>query len=159
MTLTLPNGERFATGSVTYQYRPATTHETTPRIILAVEIDGIVTEAVVDTGGVYLFCNPHIARRLSLAPTEAMSGIQSILLRGVVVQGRLYRLTLTLLADEGEDVLIQATAFVPEPEEAEHWGDLPCILGLYGCLERMRFAVDPYTERFYFGLVVDSASG
>ena len=50
MTLTLPDGERFATGSVTYQYRPATTHETTPRIILAVEIDGILTEAVVDTG-------------------------------------------------------------------------------------------------------------
>jgi hypothetical protein len=24
-------------------------------------------------------------------------------------------------------------------------------LGLYGCLERVRFAVDPPTERFYFG--------
>ena len=158
MTLTLPDGERFATGSVTYQYRPATTHETTPRIILAVEIDGIITEAVVDTGGVYLFCNPHIARRLPLAPTEAMSGIQSILFRGVFVHGRLYRLTLTLLADAGDNLTMQATAFVPEPEEDEDWGDMPCILGFYGCLERTRFAVDPDAERFYFGLAAHSAS-
>ncbi len=149
MTLTLPDGERFATGSVAYQYRPATTHETTPRIILTVEIDGILTEAMVDTGGVYLFCNPHIARCLSLAPTEAMSGIQSILFRGVFVHGRLYRLALTLLADEGENLTMQVTAFVPELEEDESWGDLPCILGLYGCLERTRFAVDPDAERFW----------
>jgi len=79
-------------------------------------------------------------------------------LRGVFVHGRLSRLTLTLLADAGEDATIQTTAFVPEPDEAEHWGDMPCILGLYGCLERMRFAVDPYTERFYFGLAADSTS-
>lgn len=66
----LSDGERFATGAITYQYRPATTHETTPRIILVVETDGILTEAVVDTRGVYLFCNPHIVRRLPLAPTD-----------------------------------------------------------------------------------------
>jgi hypothetical protein len=30
-------------------------------------------------------------------------------------------------------------------------GDLPCFLGLYGRLERACFAVDPRTERFYFG--------
>jgi len=36
------------------------------------------------------------------------------------------------------------------PDEAEHRGDLPCLLGLYGCLERVRFAIAPRTERFYF---------
>lgn len=150
MTLAFPNGESFAIGFTGYEYRPATSHETTPRLVLEVEIEGILVEAVVDTGGVYLFCHPAIARRLSLTPSEALSEVQAILLRGVLVQGRLYRLSLTLLADEGEDVIIQTTAFVPEPEEAEHWGDLPCLLGLYGCLERARFAVDPRTERFYF---------
>jgi hypothetical protein len=74
----------------------------------------------------------------------------------VLVHGRLYRLNLTLLADEGEDLTIQTTAFVPEPDEAEGWGDMPCILGLYGCLERLRFAVDPHTEPFYFGPAVDA---
>jgi hypothetical protein len=26
-------------------------------------IEGVLAEAIVDTGGVYLFCNPEIARR------------------------------------------------------------------------------------------------
>jgi hypothetical protein len=121
-----------------------------PQLVLEVEIEGILAEAVVDTGGVYLFYHLQIGRRLSLTPTEALSGVQTIRFRGVLVHGRLYRLTLTFLADEGEDVTIQTTAFVPEPDEAEHWGDLPCLLGLYGCLERVRFAIAPRTERFYF---------
>jgi hypothetical protein len=33
---------------------------------------------------------------------------------------------------------------------------MPCILGLYGCLERLRFAVDSHTEQFYFGPAVDA---
>jgi hypothetical protein len=157
MPLTFLNGARFATGATAYQYRPATSDETTPRLLLEVEIDGIRTEAIVDTGGVYLFCNPTIARLLSLTPAEALSDIQAILFRGVHIHGRLYRLSLTLLADEGDDVTIQATAFVPEPEEAEHWGDMPCLLGLHGCLERARFAVDPRTEQFYFGPAAEGA--
>jgi hypothetical protein len=157
MTLTFPTGEPFARGVTGYDYRPATSHETTPRLVLEVAIEGILAEAVVDTGGVYLVCHPDIARRLSLTPAEALSRVQGILLRGTIVHGRLYRLTLALLADQGEDVTIQTTAFVPEPEEAEHWGDLPCLLGLYGCLERIRFAVDPHTEQFYFGLAAEDS--
>jgi hypothetical protein len=157
MTLALPNGESFALGVTGYDYRPTTSYETTPRLVLEVEIEGILAEAVVDTGGVYLFCHPEIARRLSLTLAEALSEVQTILFRGVLVHGRLYRLTLTFLADEGEDVTIQTTAFVPAPDEAEHWGDLPCLLGLYGCLERVRFAVDPRTERFYFGPAAEAS--
>jgi len=156
MTLALPTGEPFAIGVTGYDYRPATSQETTPRVVLEVAIEGIVVEAVVDTGGVYLFCNPAIARRLSLTPAEALSGVQAILFRGVTVAGRLYRLSLTLLADAGADVTIETTAFVPEPEEAEHWGDRPCLLGLFGCLERARFAVDPHTEQCYFGCAADA---
>jgi hypothetical protein len=111
MTLTFPTGEPFARGVTGYDYRPATSHETTPRLVLEVAIEGILAEAVVDTGGVYLVCHPDIARRLSLTPAEALSGVQGILLRGTIVHGRLYRLTLTLLADQ-EDVMIQTTAFV-----------------------------------------------
>ncbi|MGE3537322.1 MAG: hypothetical protein AB7N91_07780 [Candidatus Tectimicrobiota bacterium] len=99
----------------------------------------------------YLFCNPSIARRFALPPGEALSGVLAILFWGVFVQGRLYRLLLTRLAAHGADTTIEATAFVPEPEESEHWGDMPCLLGLYGYLERVRFAVDLYTEQFYFG--------
>jgi len=151
MTLTLPDGQPFATGVTAYQYRPATAQESTPRLVLEVAIDGVVTHAMVDTGGIYLVCHPRLATQLHLDTAEAISGPRTILFRGVLVQGRLYRLTLTLLAQEGDDLVMQATAFVPEPEEEEGWGDLPSILGFYGCLERARFAVDPRTETFFFG--------
>jgi hypothetical protein len=82
MTLAFPTGEPFARGVTGYDYRPATAHETTPRLVLEVAIEGILAEAVVDTGGVYLVCHPDIARRLSLTPAEALSGVQGILLRG-----------------------------------------------------------------------------
>lgn len=151
MTLTLPDGQPFATGATSYHYRPATAQETTPRLVLEVAIDGLVTQAMVDTGGLYLVCHPGLATQLYLNPAEAISGPRVLLFRGVLVQGRLYRLTLTLLAQAGDDLTVQATAFVPEPQEEESWGDLPSILGFYGCLERVRFAVDPRTETFFFG--------
>ena len=151
MPLTFPDGQRFATGATSYHYRPATAHETTPRIILHVEIEGILTEAMLDTGGVYLVCHPHLVTLMDLDAADATSGPQSLLFRGVVIHGRLHRLQLTILPDDGEPLDIQATAFVPEPGEEESWGDVPSILGLYGCLERLRFAVDPTTEMFYFG--------
>ena len=53
---------------------------------------------------------------------------------------------------EGESLAIDATAFVPALTPRQQWdGELPCVLGLRFCLERMRFAVDPQRELFYFG--------
>ncbi len=153
MALTFPDEQPFASGAMVYQRAPATAHETTPRIILRVAIEGVVTEAMVDTGGIYLVCNPHVATQMRLDARDAVSGLLSTLLRGVLVQGRLYRVTLTLLAVENEDFTIQSTAFVPEGEDEESWGELPCILGFQDCLERFRFALDPNTDTFYFGLL------
>ncbi len=151
MALRFLDGEVFTTSSVSYQYRPATPHETTPRLILDVVIEGIPTEAMVDTGGIYLLCHPQLANQLSLDPADALSDMVSILFRGVLVHGRLYRLHVSLPAHEGNDVPFEATAFVPEGYEDEQWGDLPSILGFHGCLERIRIATDPMSETFYFG--------
>jgi hypothetical protein len=78
-----------------------------------------------------------------LRSAEVISGPRALLFRRVRVQSRLYRLMLTPLLQEGDGLVMQATAFVPEQEEEESWSDLPSILGLYGCLERVRFAVAP----------------
>lgn len=40
MTLAFPNGKSFALGMTGYDYREATSHETTPRLVLEVEIGG-----------------------------------------------------------------------------------------------------------------------
>lgn len=62
----------------------------------------------------------------------------------------LQRLPITLPAVEGQGITIDATAFIPAPE-VEWNEDLPCILGMQGCLENLRFAVDPNDDTFYFG--------
>jgi hypothetical protein len=74
MTLILPDGQPFATGATAYHYRPATAQETTPRLVLEVAIDGIVTQAMVDTGGLYLVCHPGLATQLHLEPSRRSVG-------------------------------------------------------------------------------------
>ncbi|NER39264.1 MAG: hypothetical protein F6J93_35825 [Oscillatoria sp. SIO1A7] len=59
MILTFSNGEPFATGAIRYDYRPATERETTNRMILAIDIEGYITEAVVDTGAPYSVIAPQ----------------------------------------------------------------------------------------------------
>jgi hypothetical protein len=44
------NGEIFVSGATGYDYRPVTQTETTNRIILEIEIQGIPSLAVLDTG-------------------------------------------------------------------------------------------------------------
>lgn len=65
------------------------------------------------------------------------------------MRGALHRVPLTILASQGNTITIEATAFVPE--RAAEGSNFPCVLGIYLCLDRLRFAVDPLHEVFYFG--------
>lgn len=143
------DGKSFATGSIKYLYRPATEHEQTPRITVDVRIDTFQASAFIDTGGIYLICPPEIALTLSLPP-DGMLFREHILLRGSRLAGTVYRVPLTFIADTGAGLEIEATAFIPDDQYLE-WGEFPCILGMQGCLERIRFAIDPQNEIFYFG--------
>jgi len=149
MLLQRSNGAPFAAGATEYQYRPATERETTPRITVEVEIAGLRLTAFVDTGGIYFICPSSIEHHLGLDFADSV-GQDRLVLRNRTIQGSLYRIPLTILASEGEEVTINATAFVPQDAYLD-WGEFPCILGMQGCLERIRFAVDPQNEIFYFG--------
>jgi hypothetical protein len=127
MTLTFAHGQPFAIAATAYQYRPATAHESMPRTTIEVAIEGVVTHAMVDIGSIYLVCHPRLATQPHLATAEAISGPWALLFRGVLVQGKLYQFALILLPQEGDDPVIQATAFVPEQQEEESWGSLPSI--------------------------------
>ncbi len=59
--------------------------------------------------------------------------------------GWLDRYTLCFKADRGESLQIDATWFV-----CVDWPG-PMVIGWKGGLERLRFGLDPATERFYFG--------
>ena len=152
MALLWANGDAFATGATRYDYRPATIAETSPRIILTIAVENYRTAAFVDTGGVYFLCTPPFARRLRLDPGQGLPTSERIRWRGETFTGLLYRLPLTLPAIDGDRLTVEATAFVPQTRPGEIWNnELPCVLGLQGCLERLRFAVDPASETFYFG--------
>lgn len=147
MTLFFPNGDTFATGASPYEYRPATESETTNRIVLSVEIEGRLTEAVVDTGAPYVIWSPRLARLAGFTPADTFERT-TMLVRGMRLEGGFIRVTINLLGKEGESLYVDATAFVPDVEE--YWGDFPSFLGLTGFLERIRFAADPNTDTFYF---------
>jgi hypothetical protein len=54
---------------------------------------------------------------------------------------------LTIVADEGESCEVEATLFV-----SRDWA-YGNFVGYSGLLERIRFAVDPGTNDFYFGVL------
>lgn len=54
-----------------------------------------------------------------------------------------------LEAEKGESLTVDATVFVPKLEDQE-WRH-PNFIGLSGFLERIRFAIDPDNNYFYFG--------
>lgn len=153
MLLQFSDGTSFAQGAAPFAYRPATEAETSPRVIVDIVIGDVQTAAFVDTGGVYLLCSREIASRAQLDPNLAIPTPPLKWSRGVVA-GELQRVPITLRAAEGRSLTIEATAFIPGP--AYEWGnDLPCILGMQGCLEKLRFAVDPNDDTFYFGALGD----
>lgn len=144
------DGEPFATGVQPYLFRPATAADASKRLIIEVVIQGQRTLAVLDTGAPYMICHPDIARGLGIDREAALIPKTRLLIRGAWIDGSIDRLEVTLRAAEGEELTISSTAFIPELED-DRWPGLPSIIGLEGCLERIRFAVDTVNNDFYFG--------
>ncbi|MEI6330530.1 MAG: hypothetical protein WCP16_14930 [Pseudanabaena sp. ELA645] len=147
--LQFKDGNSFASGALTYTYRPINSQETTNRIIIPIEIgNGIKIEAVLDTGAPYVILDPNLAPLAGFTPELVLSE-ESMLIRGVKLSGKIARLGFSLRADEGDDMDIEATGFVPD--SADLWNNFPSFLGQAGFLERIRFAIDPTQDKFYFG--------
>lgn len=148
--LTFLSGEPFASGKITYSYGPAHKWEQTSRILVPVEIEGVPVIAVVDTGAPYVVCPPQVAAQAGLQPEEDDPTV-ALGWHGDHT-GYLFRRPIRLRAEAGEDAIVEATIFVPDASSAPAWeaGRRPFILGMVGCLERMRFAVDPGSDTFYF---------
>jgi hypothetical protein len=65
------DGTPFTGGARSFVIRPATTTERYGRLVLDVQIEGFQTEAMLDTGGIFVVCRPEMieqpfeARRLT----------------------------------------------------------------------------------------------
>lgn len=150
MLLSFADQRPFATGAVQYRQHSMGGDMSSSRLVLPVMFGDISVEAVLDTGTPWVICAPQVAQAVGLSDLTAMDRIR-LLIRGTWVQGTLQSMEMTIPAYLGEPLIIEVIAFVPETEYAETWGTLPSFLGLTGCLERFRFAVDPATDTFFFG--------
>ncbi|HEV7589043.1 MAG TPA: hypothetical protein VGO40_13075 [Longimicrobium sp.] len=144
-------GAEFASGESPCFLHPAVLGDQLTRLFVYCRIGDAETTAVVDTGGAFLVLDPKLADSIGVDHRHAIAR-ERIHIRGFVQRGTIHRLPLTLLAAAGEPLTFEATAFVPEMEHGETW-PLPSYLGWQGCLDRIRFAVDPVDEVVYFGAI------
>jgi hypothetical protein len=149
MMLQFTDGRPFATGACWYRDHFVLKSRRTPRLIISISIGGFQTQAVVDTGGVYLVCDPEIADLLGLSPVTSL-GYDTLIIRGYKYEGWLQRMPIEILANQGESLQLDVTTFFPALAPGQTWL-FPSFLGLQGCLEFFRFAVDPGENAFYFG--------
>ena len=100
--------------------------------------------AVVDTAAPWCIFKPMIGDliRAHLSPVDQNVELST---RLGVIPGDLYRLPITLPAEEGENLEVEATIFLSPEWRGENF------VGYLGLLQRIRFAVDPQSNLFYFG--------
>ena len=111
---------------------------------------------MVDTGGLYLLCSPELADLLGLSDASLVEkDVRMKIPRFGNVKGDLCLTTLTLMAEEGSGFELEVTAFVPKRLPSSGQDYPPAIMGLWQCLEKIRFAVDPNSDTFYFGTLGD----
>lgn len=144
--LSFATGEPFASGAAGYSSNPGI--GTWSRIMISIRIEGtrtLETTAMVDTAAPYMVCRRDVADSVGLKYSE-FGETDEINIRGVTVEGSLHRVPLSFLAEQGDDLTIEASVFVPRYIELPH-----SFIGLTSCLESVFFAVDPFQEMFYFG--------
>jgi hypothetical protein len=118
------------------------------RIVIPVAISSIPKPvlAVVDTAASWCIFEREVGSRFAQGLIR-LPGRVVLSTRLGVFQGTLYRGQITLPADEGESLDLDATVFV-----CPDWPG-PNFLGYQGFLQRIRFAVDPKNNLFYFGRI------
>lgn len=136
----------FATGVASYRDADTERPRQPPRVVVRVQPRPLSNPvlAVLDTAAPWCILRPQIGELIA-DDLEAMPGSVKLGTRLGVFEGRLYRGWLTLLAQEGESLDLEATFFL-----SPHWQGSNFI-GYEGVLDRIRFAIDPGANLFYFG--------
>lgn len=99
--------------------------------------------AQVDTGAAWSILDADIAEALDLFDDQGE--IVSISTRVGITKFRLKNIPVQILAQQGDSLLVNAIVAV---ERGWRHGN---FLGYTGFLERVKFAVDPASNLFYFG--------
>ena len=136
-------GNSFATGCATFADTDLT--ETSPKIYVRIQPANMPAPvlAQLDTGAAWSVLNAEIARRIGAL--DAQGEPLTLSTQTGKVRGKLVRAPVSLVADAGESIELDATLFV-----SPDWRH-GTFLGYSGLLEWIRFAIDPYRNLFYFG--------
>ncbi len=144
----------FVTGAIGYtDYHVG--EQVLARMVIPIFVEGRTqsVQAIVDTGAEWSVFNPKIIKGVTLEELSSQATDRKhIMVRGTLYEGQMVRVGVTLKADYGDDLTIDATVFVPLLELDDKW---PWInfLGMDGFLDRMNSAIAPTESVFYFGPV------
>ena len=140
----------FAVGALRYLDQvPGREREN--RIVLEVHFGSLPSSfAVLDTGSPYCILSPNEANLLGIDYRTKATEQPLLNIRGYKVPGWMVRLPIRLEPDQGDEIEIDASVFIPNLSGNVVWA-FPNFLGLTGFLERIRFAVDPANNLFYYG--------
>ena len=138
-------GIPFTTGRANFLDEPIAGAGRSPRVYVRIAADGLDDPflALLDTGAEWSVLDREIAEAIGLVQQDGPT-IQLRHSNGTS-EGSLKRTTITLLADDGEDLAIEATVFVPN----ERFGR--SVIGYSAFLERVRLGLDPQVNHVYFG--------
>ena len=144
------DGARFSSSVANY-FDGYGTIGTDNRIYISAQFDTLPrTFALVDTGAPWSVLPKKKAKELNPNYLNEVLETKTLSIRGEQEEGVLIRIPITIYADEGEDITIEGTVFVPDNER-----DIPDFIGLEGVLNRIRFAIDPHNCSFFFGRIED----
>lgn len=139
-------GVAFSQGRSSFRDTHEAFRETTAKIYIPLLIDDFeaVVYAQLDTGAAWSVLDTSIARSLGLL--DAADNTERLDSRFGSLRGRLVRLAVRLLADQGEQLETEGTFFI-----SPDWPLGRTFLGYSGLLDSFRFALDPQANHFYFG--------
>jgi hypothetical protein len=138
-------GEPFTSGRSRFVDQHPRFPEPTAKVFVKVGFPGSsgIWMAQVDTGAAYSILEAELAEVLGLLDLEGQRTRVSTRLG--TLSGKLVRVPLTLMADEGSSLDLDATFFL-----SRDWRGAT-FLRYTGLLDRLRIALDAPANLFYFG--------
>jgi hypothetical protein len=139
-------GVAFSQGRSTFLDRHPETPEVTAKIFVRLIIGNSTpwVFAQLDTGAAWSVLDPKIADLLGLAEADGFPAILDTRFGRKV--GKLVKVPITFLADEGTSLDTEGTFFI-----SPDWPPGRTFLGYSGLLDSIRFALDSQANHFYFG--------
>lgn len=139
----------FASGVTTYRDKYPGEEGQARIVVSAIPENWASTPMVLDTGAPWCILHPDIAAGLGIEPKAEYYSKEKISIRGDLHTGGIIRMRITISADQGSNLVIEAPIFIPILQPGEIWSK-PNFIGMNGFLSWVRFAIDPGNNSFYF---------